>query len=63
MGREMREVKCPWCGEGIPVSEVKVSRYKNDFGTVLERRCPRCSRVLAAYLEEAGDFLSSMRTF
>jgi len=63
MGREGREVKCPWCGEVIPVTKVKVRRHKNDYGTVIERRCPRCGNVLAAYLEEEGDFLPGIRTF
>jgi len=57
------KVKCPWCGEVILVSGVKVQRYKNDYGTVIERRCAKCNKVLAAYLEEEGDFLSKIRTF
>jgi len=57
------EVKCPWCGEVIPVSEVRAKKDKNDYGTVVERRCAKCDKVLAAYLEEEGDFLSKMRTF
>ena len=57
------KVKCPWCGKVMPAYEAKVQRYKNDYGTVIERRCTECSKVLAAYLEEEGDFLSKMRTF
>jgi len=57
------EIKCPWCEEIVPVSEVKVKKEKNDYGTVVERRCAKCSKVLAAYLEGEGDFLSKMRTF
>ena len=63
MGRKRGEIKCPWCGEVIVVSQVKVRRYENDYGTVLERRCARCNQVIAAYLEEAGDFLPRIRTF
>jgi len=63
MAGESREVKCPWCGEITPVPEVKVIRHKNDYGTVMERRCPKCDEVLAAYLEEEGDFLPGIRTF
>lgn len=56
-----KEVKCPWCGEvGI---EPKVNRIKNDYGNVIERRCPKCGKVLAAYLTEEGLFLEKMRTF
>ncbi len=63
MGEKRREIKCPWCSEIIPVSEAKVRRCGNDFGTVIERRCSKCGRVLAAYLEEEGDFLPGIRTF
>ena len=57
------EIKCPWCGEVIPASEVKMRRYENDYGTVIERRCAKCTKVLAAYLEEEGNFLSKIRKF
>ncbi len=62
-GLKREEVRCNWCGETIPVPEVKVKRVKNDYGTVIERRCPKCGKVLAAYLEEEGDFLPKIRTF
>ena len=55
-----KEVKCPWCGEMIVP---KVNHSKNDYGDVLERRCTKCGKVLAAYLEQEGDFLTAMRTF
>jgi phage FluMu protein Com len=63
MGRERREIKCPWCDGVIPLADVKVRRYKNDYGNVVERRCPKCNKVLAAYLEEERDFLPGIRTF
>ncbi|MFC1993856.1 hypothetical protein ACFLVI_01175 [Chloroflexota bacterium] len=64
MGPEKRkDVKCAWCGEVIPISEIEVKHQKNDYGNVVERRCPKCNKVLAAYAEDQGDFLSSMRTF
>ena len=62
-GLKREEVRCNWCGETIQVPEVKVKRVKNDYGTVIERRCPKCGKVLAAYLEEEGDFLPRIRTF
>ncbi len=62
-GLKREEVRCNWCGETIPVPEVKVKRVKNDYGTVIERRCSKCGKVLAAYLEEEGDFLPRIRTF
>ena len=56
-----KEIKCAWCGEvGI---KPEVNRIKNDYGNVIERRCPKCGKVLAAYLEEEGLFLEKMRTF
>ena len=63
MGRERKEVKCPWCEEVIPTSELKVERSKNDYGTLADRRCTKCNKILAAYLEEEGDFLPRIRTF
>ena len=55
-----KEVKCPWCGE---VTTPKVGYSKNDYGDIIERRCPKCGKVLAAYLEQEGDFLPEIRTF
>ncbi len=58
-----QEIKCPWCGETIPTATAKVTHSKNDYGVVVERRCPKCDKVLAAYLEKEGNFLAKMRTF
>jgi hypothetical protein len=58
-----KQVKCPWCGEAQAESEVKVSTVKNDQGNVVERRCAKCHRVLAAYLEQEGDFIPKIRKF
>ena len=55
-----KEVNCPWCGE---VTLPKVSHSKSDYGDIIERRCSKCGKVLAAYLEQEGDFLPDMRTF
>lgn len=55
-----KEVKCPWCGENV-TPEVRL--LSNQYGDVRERRCPKCNNVLAAYLEQEGDFLKKMRTF
>ncbi len=56
-----KELKCAWCGEVVVAP--KVTHIKNDYGTVIERRCPKCNNVLAAYAEKEGDFLKSIRTF
>ena len=55
-----KERSCPWCGETV-IPEVK--HYKNDYGDMVERSCSKCGKVLAAYLEEAGDFLMKMRSY
>ena len=55
-----KEVKCPWCGE---MTVPKVSLSKKEHGDVRERRCSKCGKILAAYLEQEGDFLMDMRTF
>jgi phage FluMu protein Com len=54
------QVKCPWCGQ---MTVPKVSHLKNDYGDIIERRCSKCGKVLAAYLEKEGDFLSKIRRF
>lgn len=58
-----QEIKCPWCSETIPITGIKVNTIENEHGTIQERRCPRCHRVLASYLEEEGEFMPRMRTF
>ena len=63
MGSERRERTVRWCSEEMPASRVKVGGYKNEYGTVMERRCTKCNKVLAAYLEAEGDFLPRIRTF
>ena len=54
------QVKCPWCSQ---MTVPKVSHLKNDYGDIIERRCSECGKVLAAYLEQEGDFLSKIRRF
>ena len=55
-----KDRSCPWCGE-TAVPEVK--RYKKDYGNVVERICPKCGKILAAYLEKEGDFLTKIRSY
>ena len=55
-----KEVKCPWCGQMVIT---KVSLLAKEYGDVTERKCPKCERILAAYLEKAGNFLPEIRTF
>ena len=53
-------ITCPWCGQKAePV--LKTQRKAN--GTVKERRCNECGKVLAAYLDGEGDFLKAIRKF
>lgn len=53
-------VKCPWCGETVAPD---VRLLTKEFGEVKERSCPRCGKVLSAYLVAAGNFLPEIRTF
>lgn len=55
-----KEITCPWCGERV-TPEAKVMQRK--VAEVVERRCPRCGRILAAYLEQDRDFMPKIRTF
>ena len=55
-----KKVKCPWCSES---TEGKVNRIKSDYANVVERRCTRCEKILASYLEGEGDFLPKIRVF
>ena len=55
-----REVKCPWCGGSVVP---RVSILHKEHGKVKERRCTKCGKVLAAYLESEGKFLKEIRTF
>ena len=58
-----QETKCPWCEQVIPTVTIEAKVIDNDFSHVRERRCSKCGKVLAAYLEEEGEFLSRIRTF
>ena len=55
-----KEVKCPWCDER---TSGKVKKFTNDYGTVVERRCTSCGKMLASYLEGEGDFMPKIRVF
>jgi len=63
MANERKEIKCPWCGQAVPVPEVKIAAKKSDYADVKERRCPKCGKILAAYIENEGNFLPRIRTF
>lgn len=59
----MKELKCPWCQKVIEPTQVKVKNNKTGGGTVAERRCPHCSKTLAAYHAEDVGFFSKLRQF
>lgn len=63
MEEEQKMVKCPWCEKEFPQSEIAVKSIKYDHGTVIERRCPKCGKVLAAYSDKEKDFLPQIRKF
>lgn len=42
------ELKCPWCEAIIaPIA----GRYTGTYGTLMEKRCPRCHNLVATRLE------------
>jgi len=55
-----KENKCPWCGEMVR-PDSKVAKLK--AAVVVERRCPRCGKILSAYLEQDSDFMPKIRKF
>jgi len=55
-----KERKCAWCGETMLP---KVNRKKSDFGDIVERKCSKCGKVVAVYLESEGEFLPKMRSY
>ena len=55
-----KEIQCPWCDE-LTVPEAGLT--KKGANEVRERKCSKCGKVLAAYLESEGDFLEKIRTF
>jgi len=59
----VKEVNCPWCMEVTLEDKIKIKQYSNDYGPVIERRCTKCGKVLAAYLEHEGNFLPRIRRF
>jgi len=59
-GAMEKEITCPWCNE---TSSPGVNHIKTDQGNVIERRCSRCNKILAAYPEQEGDFLPRIRKF
>lgn len=63
MVRGSKQIICPWCREASSEAEVTVNTRKSDYGSLIERRCRQCHKVLAAYLENAGDFLPRIRRF
>ena len=55
-----KEMICPWCDKK---SKPELKILKKAKGTVKERRCTACGKVLAAYLDDEGDFLRAIRKF
>ena len=59
----MKEIKCTWCLRQVVASQIKTNYHQGEYGAVVERRCPHCGKVLAAYLDEEKGFFSRIRTF
>ncbi|MDO8786433.1 MAG: hypothetical protein Q7J12_09490 [Syntrophales bacterium] len=55
-----KKIACPWCKtETVPRMDI----VNKPNGSIRERRCADCGKVLAAYLVDEGNFLSSVRAF
>ena len=63
MAGKKNETWCPWCDEVMLKTEAETKSKQNDYGSVTEKRCNKCGKILAAYLKGAGDFLPKIRTF
>lgn len=55
-----KEIKCPWCDE---ITKGEVKKFDNDYGTVMERRCTACGKIIASYMDGEGDFMPKIRVF
>ncbi|MCL5405426.1 MAG: hypothetical protein M1398_01640 [Deltaproteobacteria bacterium] len=55
-----KEAVCPWCEKK---TKPKVTMMENEHGTIKERRCTHCGKVLAAYLADEGSFMQSVRKY
>ena len=55
-----KEVICPWCNEPTVRKEGHQKKIKSD---VVEARCDKCGKILAAYKKGEGDFLPRIRVF
>lgn len=52
-----QEVECPWCGQKV-IPEAKIVKRK--AAEVIEKKCPHCSKVMAAYQADM-EFLDLIR--
>lgn len=55
-----KTIKCPWCGV---MTAPKRDFIKNNYGTVVERRCDKCGKIVASYRKGEGNFLPRIRVF
>jgi len=55
-----KQVKCPWCNATVTP---QVNQKRTSGGDIVERQCPECGQVLAAYLASEGNFFPEIRVF
>jgi hypothetical protein len=55
-----KEAVCPWCGESVMP---RAGIFHKEHGKVKERKCPKCNKIIAAYLEEKREVLERVRIF
>lgn len=42
------KTNCPWCNELVALTE---GAYDGSYGTVVEKRCPKCGSLVSARLK------------
>lgn len=60
LGMKEKEIVCPWCNG---VTRRKENKQKKAQSDVVEARCDKCGKILAAYKNQEGDFLPRIKVF
>ena len=60
MALKEKEITCPWCNEKTMPNRDMVHKT---HVVVVEARCSKCGKILAAYKDSEGAFLPNIRVF
>jgi len=55
-----KEIICPWCKQSTLRRKDKLNKSQS---AIVEARCDKCGKILAAYKDGEGDFLPRIRVF